>query len=998
VTTENPPRTARSDFLNFSRQFAGVGRALADTSDQSALYRALRCFIAEYVPFDTFLVTLLDADTNSRNCAYCWSDDVELDVSRFKRGPLAYPRAGGALPRGSPVLYSDSVSEADAVTVPLDQTRVKDDPQSARSYLIVPMTAGGRVVGSVQLQGYGPDLYTPADTVPLTAVADHAAASLENARLLEEAAAARRRAERAAAREATLNRVGALLYSSLDPSEVVSTATRALRAVLGAHCATFLAPTQDGNALRVVHEDRRASSAIFQERIVPVHDLPQFFGRLRAGETVAAPDIAGSGDLSPGTDIFYLSGDRAVIHAPIIEGGALVGILYVGDSQRRTWEAEEVALARGVAEQVGVALRQAELFHIVARSREEWEQTFDAMADAVALVDGNDCLRRANRAFWKLFDTDERALGRPLATFLHGPDMTGGDACAVCATRRSGGEGIFTLSRCNSTFGRGFETTLSRVEKPGAGLVGMVQVIRDLTELRAAEASAARRQAILDSVLSSTADSTALLDLDGDIVWVNAAAERLAGVPAEQLREAGSFAFLVPAERPEFAELFERVREGEAVRFESHVALPNGKSILMDCAWSPVIENGVVTGVVTTARDITEQRAAIDRASEGEKLRALGQLASGVAHDFNNLLAAILGNTQLLGRVIGDRDPAIERKLAAIERAARDGAETVRRIQNFTRVQAEVQKEHLRVRELFEQAVELSRPRWKDQAQARGIPIHMVVGSVDGALAVVGSGAELREVLTNLIINAVDAMPMGGRITLDAERQGSRALLRVHDTGHGIDEATRRRIFEPFFTTRGPQNSGLGLAVSYGIVRRHGGDIEVESQIEAGTVFTLRLPIASSAISPGVGISSEGVSGVKPLDQRILVVDDDDAVREVVADALVEAGAEVIAVSSGQAALAAFEGQRFDLVVTDLGMPGVNGWDLAQAIARIQPDIRIFLLTGWGEDVLPDVSDAGALGAVERILAKPIDINDLVSAVRGEEGGRRKEGGRERKS
>ena len=136
--------------------------------------------------------------------------------------------------------------------------------------------------------------------------------------------------------------------------------------------------------------------------------------------------------------------------------------------------------------------------------------------------------------------------------------------------------------------------------------------------------------------------------------------------------------------------------------------------------------------------------------------------------------------------------------------------------------QAEAASETLRVVDLFQQAVDLSRPRWKDQAQAQGAPVQVFVGAVDPALSVSGNGTELREVLTNMIINAVDAMPAGGRVTLDAERREGRAVLRVSDTGDGMDEATLRRIFEPFFTTRGPQNSGLGLAVSYGIVRRHG--------------------------------------------------------------------------------------------------------------------------------------------------------------------------------
>ncbi len=805
MTTKDTRHGWRTGSPDVYGRLAAVGRTLAETRDELSIYRALREFVAEYVPFDAFLVTSLDADVTTCRCVFCWRGGDEVDPTPFKPLPFGDGVTRQVLLDGEPALCEECSTDVPCEGFPVFSIKGRREAGFARSLLIVPMSSGGRVVGAVHLQSFEPHMYDSADAVPLVAVADHAAAALENVRLLEEAAAARQTAE---------------------------------------------------------------------------------------------------------------------------------------------------------------------------RSREEWERTFDALPDAIVLVDEEDRIRRANRHFWRDYASIGAVPGAKLEDILHPGAGAGASGCEVCFARRTGCEGTFTLpSRLNVT-GRDLEITLSRVAGSGT-VTGMVQVIRDLTRLRKAEADAAARRAILDSVLSNTADSTALLDLEGRVVWVNPAAERLAGVPASELNGTRAIDYFDPDERPEIEAHFARVLAGESVRFEGTVTLPStGENRVLEVAWSPIDEGGAVTGVVGTSRDMTERRASLERASEGEKLRALGQLASGVAHDFNNLLAAILGNTQLIGRALGDSNPRIVGRLAAIERAARDGAETVRRIQNFTRVHSEASSETLRVGDLLTQAADLSRPRWKDQAQARGVPIQIAVEEVDPSLAVMGNGAELREVLTNLIINAVDAMPSGGRVTLVGERQGNAALLRVRDAGEGMDEATRRRIFEPFFTTRGPQNSGLGLAVSYGIVRRHGGDIEVESQPGAGSLFTIRLPDVGVSAAPSTRAAP---SAVPRLDCRILVVDDDEAVRDVIVDALTEAGAEVLAIGSGEGAVRLVSKSRFDVVVTDLGMPGMNGWDVAMAVRRIQPAARVLLLTGWGENAIPDSPDAA--GAVERILAKPINIDDLIEAA-----------------
>ncbi len=790
------------------RRIIAVGRALAETSDRTAIFRTLREFVAELLPFDTFLVSLLDGET--RRCAYCWGDGAEVDVRLFEPLPLNDGPPSRALVTGEPVVCDDLPRE---LPEGMPIYNVGLDLRQTRSYLIVPMAASGRVIGSIQLQSYDVACYSLADAVPLAAVADHAAAALENARLLEEAAGAER---------------------------------------------------------------------------------------------------------------------------------------------------------------------------FAARTRREWERAFEAMADAIVFVDDEDHVVRANRAFWTLTATSPGIVGRRLASVLH-PDEQKARACEICEARRTRREGTFMmmLPSAENPLGRHLEIKLNCVAEEDGEHAGMVQVLRDVTALRTVEAELASRQAILDSVLSSTTDAIALLDVAGRVVWVNAAVRRLGGQGPESLRGRQLLEFFDEEAKPHVAALVGRVRQGESVQFEHTFVRPDGSTLLLEMLLSPVVEAERITGVVGTARDITERRAAMERASEGEKLRALGQLAAGVAHDFNNLLASILGYAQLLLRMPAAGEPAVGRKLSAIEQAARDGAETVRRIQNFTRVRSETASETIRVAELLRQAVDLARPRWKDQAQATGRMIRAEIEPVDPSITVVGNGAELREVVTNLVFNAVDAMPAGGRLTLSATADDGWVLIRVRDTGHGIDEVTRRRVFEPFFTTRGPQNSGLGLAVSYGIVTRHGGTIEVESEPEVATVFTVRLPADRTAAPPEPGRARPAASPGR-LDGRVLVVDDEEMVRDVVADALRAAGAEVVAVASGREAVEALGGSRFDVVVTDLGMPDVNGWDVARAARDLDPRPRVLLLTGWGTGVGPNEQSEETADLVERVLAKPIDLDDLVAAARGD--------------
>jgi signal transduction histidine kinase len=242
-------------------------------------------------------------------------------------------------------------------------------------------------------------------------------------------------------------------------------------------------------------------------------------------------------------------------------------------------------------------------------------------------------------------------------------------------------------------------------------------------------------------------------------------------------------------------------------------------------------------------RYIAEQEIIREQFSQLEKLSALGELASGVAHDFNNTLAGILGRAELL---LKTEDPAkIESGLRIIIRTAKDGAKTVKRIQDFARQRRDHDFELVHVDQLLLDVSEITRPRWKDRAEAANVHISLELQIRSNAL-VMGDGSELREVLVNMVFNAVDAMPEGGTLTLSAAEKEDQIEIAISDTGMGMSEEVRSRIFDPFFTTKGKAGLGLGLAVSYGIIRRHEGTVEVESEAGHGTTFRISLPVAQN--------------------------------------------------------------------------------------------------------------------------------------------------------
>jgi len=366
-----------------------------------------------------------------------------------------------------------------------------------------------------------------------------------------------------------------------------------------------------------------------------------------------------------------------------------------------------------------------------------------------------------------------------------------------------------------------------------------------------------------------------------------------------------------------------------------------------------------------------------------------------VAHDLNNILAAALGQVQLLR--MGPTDSAIQDRLATVEKAVTDGAHVVRRLQDFARRRTHIPLVPTDLAAAVQEALEITRSRWRDEQQRQGYVIE-VRTTLDGLPPILGHAAEVREALTNLILNAVDAMPQGGVLTVSARKVASasrgsehpdRAVespdgrppdgpsgwveLTIADTGTGMSEEVRQRIFEPFFTTKGLRGSGLGLSVVYGIMERHGGQIEISSTLGEGTQVRLRFRISSH---PAEKQRDERPVRLAPL--RILLVDDDPAVRETVGSLLRTLGHEILEADGGAAGIARLAEGPVDLVMTDLGMPEVNGWDVARAAKAQAATLPVILMTGWGDQA---TTGATTPGVADRLLAKPFRLEELTRAL-----------------
>ncbi len=368
-----------------------------------------------------------------------------------------------------------------------------------------------------------------------------------------------------------------------------------------------------------------------------------------------------------------------------------------------------------------------------------------------------------------------------------------------------------------------------------------------------------------------------------------------------------------------------------------------------------------------------------------ERLRALGQMASGIAHDINNAISPVALYTEMLLEQETGLSKRTREYLETTQRAIGDVAHTVARMREFYRRQEpELVLSPVDLNLLVQQVMDLTRARWSDIPQQRGIVIDLRLELAQNLPPVAGIESEIREALINLVFNAVDAMPEGGKLTIRTKADESRALARhvgveVVDSGAGMDEETQRRCLEPFFTTKGERGTGLGLAMVYGVMRRHNSDIEMESAIGQGTTVRLRFPAPATTAADAAPAAAVAM----PPRLRILSVDDDPLLIKSLRDALEADGHAVVTANGGQAGIDAFRAaeerdEHFAVVITDLGMPYVDGRKVATAIKNDSPSTPVILLTGWGQRL---VAEGDIPPHVDRVLNKPPKLSELRAAL-----------------
>jgi len=384
----------------------------------------------------------------------------------------------------------------------------------------------------------------------------------------------------------------------------------------------------------------------------------------------------------------------------------------------------------------------------------------------------------------------------------------------------------------------------------------------------------------------------------------------------------------------------------------------------------PIIDStGGIETFIITCKNVTKSRELEEKSAQLKKLSALGQISSGVAHDFNNVLTVVLGRIQLLKKQI--KDPLIMNSLDMIEKSALDGASKVRKIQEFSRPKEGRLDEVIDLNKLLQEVVEITRPKWDIAAKIKGILIEPVL-DLEKNLFIYGDSSDLRNAFTNIIFNAVDAMPEGGVLSIKSHYQNKQVTVEFMDTGIGMTEEVQEKIFDPFFSTKGVLGTGLGMSEVWGIIKRHNGRITINSHVGKGTTIRLFLTLAEKPVEKDVAQVCQEIAPC-----NIMVVDDEEYILEIMKELLTELGHTVTTFSSAPQALEHFKNNSYDIVLTDLGMPEMNGLEMAAKIKECKPKTLVIMMSGWGLNL----DEKNTSNIIDYIINKPFSVEKIIFII-----------------
>jgi PAS domain S-box-containing protein len=498
----------------------------------------------------------------------------------------------------------------------------------------------------------------------------------------------------------------------------------------------------------------------------------------------------------------------------------------------------------------------------------------------------------------------------------------------------------------------------------------LLRIVADRIAVTMVHARLRAETSELADVVRRIGEGVIVTDGDDKVVFANRAFAEMVGVRDESLRGRRWTELLATSQ--DVAALTRQMRrspwQGEALLLTS---AGDPRPVLVSLSTAATADGEVQR--IGVFRDVSREHELRFRLIREQKFRTLGSLAAGVAHNINNRLTPVLGWTEMLLERLAAGEPIehdeLVHALRVINQGAADSVETVRRLQEYSRPARVRGPEGVQLRDVLEQLLALTRPQWDNEAARRGIRYEIDL-KAEPAPMILAVASEVREALLNILENALAAMPAGGRLTLHVRGEGDRAVVSIADTGRGMSAEVQRLAFEPFFTTRSSEGgSGLGLSLAQEITHRYGGSISVTSHEGVGTTFTLAFPeIGLEALRPPTLLPS-----LEPM--RVLAVEDEPEVLDVIRAMLTAAGHAVVSAASGREALELFEREPVDVVVTDLGMPGMTGLALAQELKRRRA-VPVVLLTGWADEL-----DTAPTRDIDVLLAKPITRERLVSGL-----------------
>ena len=509
-------------------------------------------------------------------------------------------------------------------------------------------------------------------------------------------------------------------------------------------------------------------------------------------------------------------------------------------------------------------------------------------------------------------------------------------------------------------------------------VVGGISMANEVTEHLATLASLDKTNDLLHSILDAMGEAIIAVTPLGRVSLWNAAAENLFGWKSVDIIGREPELLLPEEKRDAFRQRLRDLFAGEDIRFqdvfEETMIDRDGKQFPVDLALR-ITTIGDKPLIIVVVKDITGKKLLEKNLFATEKLRGLGEMAGGVAHAFNNILSVILGNTQLLkDEVRSDKERSL---LDEIEEATGKGADASALIINALQTQFRERRDDdfvlTDLSDALNDVLDFTRYRWQEQPQREGVTIAVTTDFVEAPPVLLNAPA-FREMLTNIIFNAVDAMPKGGNMHLSTSLGEKEVLLSIEDNGLGINPDEIYHVFSPFFSTKGMSNSGMGLTIAQSIAASHGAEIKVRSIKGGGSVFTIGFPLLASCPYPEKAIQGKG----PPL--KILVIDDNRQILTLLRHVLLKNGHSVETASKGREGVRLFRKKDFDLVITDLGMPDMNGLDAAVHIKKSKAAIPIILITGWGADLDRNRPQAGLVDAV---VSKPFDIEKLLETVAG---------------